>query len=387
MSRFVLHRLALPEQTQQRTGTQIRRNLAGQGALGGENAAVESISLEPGERSLVGSYRGLRAAMLAQRLEELFDAPLFDDGEVVAFYNSASASQVDGYYTLRNVDVEPSIPQTDTHQRFDGVLTKKGTRQTHWRSVTTAPVQLTTDFGSDTTGYVGVHANASKIIWFDPVGKEEVSASLVETRNAEHGDVEIYDTQAPTFTGSDVDPVLLYELDYSDEGAVDCRVYDDRGNASKTDGNGHLQWQSVFRPTHDVEGKFVVSNGLRRLTFDDANNSLTAEAWDEGTTSWTSTSLGASDWQLYDTDLTHVGIARVDAQVTFEDTTGGTLFRLDMRLHRGYNDPQWFVPPDETTNSGTTPSGLQTLLNPIANDDTVHPQDRHTLTARKDVRL
>jgi len=69
--------------------------------------------------------------------------------------------------------------------------------------------------------------------------------------------------------------------------------------------------------------------------------------------------------------------------VTFENTTDGNQYSLDMSLNRGYSGAQWTIPENE---SGPVPSGLQDKLTSIANGSVVDPQESTTLVAREEVR-
>jgi hypothetical protein len=377
MNERILYVLKIPEDAQTATSSTKRRNISESSVVAGGQSTAESISLQPGEQRLTGSYRGRYAERMAAKFEELFDA---GDIEEVPLYGRERQLPSDGYYVLRDVEQQPQDPRgfgEDGIYRFDGALKKTGTRNTHWRATDTTLVQVDNDFGNDTTGYIGAPAAATKVRWYDGVGTTE-AVSAVATRSAEHRNVDVYDADASSFE----DPALIYDVRLDEDAWVDVIVWDDHGG-SKTDNDGVLQWQRVFDAGHEYSGNALISNGLLRLTFDEDVPELTAEEWDDANQTWSSVSLGTSDWEFRDLDVTHLSSARVDAQVLFENTSTSEEYALDMSLKRGYHDALWARPENE---SDPTPSGLQTKLDPIASTSVVDPEESKTLIPREEVR-
>jgi len=136
-------------------------------------------------------------------------------------------------------------------------------------------------------------------------------------------------------------------------------VWDDHGRA-KLDDDGINAWQWCFSTGHEFAGAAVLDNGLVRVELDAG---LAVEAYMSGDDSWSSVGLGASDWELDDWSLSRIGPSRVEAACRFRDPTAGSEYWLDLRLPRGYERPQWVVAQQETP---PTPSGLQDLLDPVA---------------------
>lgn len=371
-----LYGLPIPNDAQTSTSGETRRNVAAQGSLSDDPSPVEAISLEPGERSLTVQYRARYAELLAESLEQLFDAGSIEE---VPYYGVDRQTPQDGYYTLERSSPSQPDPRIDGVHETQGVLRKAGTRNSHWRSVASTPAQVENDFGTDTTAYIGVPATAEKIRWFNRETGGTESGSVVVTRAAEHGDVDIYDADTVSFST----PVLIYDLAYDQEGRVDPVAYDTNGNDSKTDSDGVVQWQAVFRSENEFEGDAVFDNGLLRLVFDEPGQSLSAEEWDAGNETWNAVSLGTSDWVLFDLDLTRISPARIEGQVGFENTADGSLYSLDMVLARGADAVLWMRPDNEPD---PTPSGLVNKLDPIADRSIVDLQDAQTLTARGEVR-
>jgi len=367
-----LYSLVIPANAQTVSRSEIQRNLATHGLLDESSAAVESLSLEPGEQALVGQFRGKYASMMAAEIEELFDAGNISS---VPFFDPAG-SKSDGYYSLKNVDVEPLDPNLAYVQKFDGALTKEGTREEMHRRVTTNRYQAENDFGNQQTAYVGVPAAATDVAWYNRETEATEPVSVVETRTAEHGDVDVVDAQASSFDS----PALVFDLPYQQEAKVDTVVWDDHDRA-KLDSDGINAWQWVFASGHEFDGSPVIDNGLVRVRFAD---SLTVEEYDTSADAWTAVSLGDSSWELDAWDITRIGPVRVDGHVRFRDPTQSptAYFTLDMSLKRGYFAPQWVVPEsvDEST-----PGGLRTLLDPVANESIVDSQGEQTLISRSDL--
>lgn len=377
MSDRWLYVLPLPGNARTTSRQEVQQSVAKQGVVDQGVPVTETVALDPGEFALAGRIAGKNAAVMAEEFEELFEA---DVGPLPFFRDGSASGPKDGYYAAERFSTEPvNASVADLQEITDGRIALQGTDRSHWRALTTDATSPSTDFGSTSRADVGVRASATTVRWFDPRGKQIEEATVQATRTTEGGDVELYDADAASF----VDPTLIYSLAYADEGDVDPLVWDDKGNAAREDGSNDLQWQHVFDTRHHFDGKPVVSNGLARLTFDESANSLSAEEWNSGTSSWDAKSLGTSDWELFDVDLQRIGLERVDAQVEFRDPTQSptAYYNLDMVLHRGYLWPQWLRTEDSDS---STPSGLQTKLDPIASAITRHPQATQTLVERSE---
>lgn len=379
MTDKVLYVLAIPEESQTKAQGTQRRNVSQQGAVSGGSGNTKAISTTPGEKRLTGWFRGTHAEEMAQEIEELFGAP---DISEVPFRGLNGTIKERGYYALRDITVQLADPRDTRAQTYDGAMVKKGTRRNHWRAVQTRPKQVENDFGNDTTGYIGVPSTASKVRWFDQVGGtgSREDPTVQATRDTEFGTIDIIDTQAASFS----EPTAIYDIPYDEEGKLDAKVWDDRGMA-KTDADDVVQWTRVFDPSHEYEGNPIVENAILRLEFDEANNTLSTWRWDEANSTYASVSLGTSDWELFDADNVLISGARIKTQLEFRDPTQSptAYFSLDATVRRGYKNAQWVVPPNE---SGPVPSGLQTLLDPIANESVISPDEQRTLVERQEVR-
>jgi hypothetical protein len=373
-----IHNIRLSADSVTRSESSLRQQLSALGILGEDTQAVEQTGLDSDEQRLEATYKGAYAQKQATELKELVASAGFDS---VAFYAVNGSSPEDGYYALESRDIAPAHPREPRIQTAAVRITPKGKRGSKYRVVETNLDQLQNDFGTGTTAYVGVPASATNARWYRPSTGAREDATLVATRSSQLGDVAVYDAQDSSYDH----PTLIFDVDYGEEWPTQTRVWDDRGHADKLDANGDVQWAKVYATDHDATGLLLVDNGLLRLTFNVGGNTLFAEEWDDSAGAWSTVTLGSSDWELFDVDLTRIGQGRVTAQVEFRDPTQSptAYFALDMRLGRGATDAQWTVPPGE---SGSTPSGLITRLDPIASSSVISPTETWSLVDRSEVR-
>ncbi|PSP80163.1 hypothetical protein BRC81_02945 [Halobacteriales archaeon QS_1_68_20] len=373
-----LYTIAIPADIQTRSRPQTQRQLSKSGVVAGGNAQAEAVSLDPNEVRIEGTIRDFQFGQLrATELEELFGAP---DISTVPYYVVDERHPRDGYYALEQVVPEPPAPQEENIQRVDGRLTRRGSHSSHWRAAETTIDPVENDFGTTQEARIGIPTAAAKVRWFDPATKQRDSATPVTSTTGEFGTVDVFDAEAAPYE----DPVLLYEIAYADDPRADVMVWDDRGHGSRDDGSGAPQWQKVFQRDHEYQGERVVSNKLLRLTFDESANTLSAEQWNDTSDTWGSVALGTSDWELFDADLTFIGLARVEGQIEFRNpaTSPTSYYALDMSLASGATAARWTRPPNE---SDPTPSGLVTLLDPIADGTILDPQSTRSIVERTEV--
>lgn len=369
-----LYRTPIPETAFRNTDETGRSNVAKLAAIQG-GSSVQSVGTEPGELSLDVQYKGTYAGRLALELVELLHT---DSVQPVPYAPTSGQSEDDGYYAAESVTAGRIRPQTDAVVNVDARLVREGTRASHLQAVETSKSNPKNDFGSDQVTHVGAPADASLVRWWDGGATVEYPTP-VATRTAEYGDVDIYDVDAASFS----DPTLVYApAGYDGIGDVDAKVWDTYGGASKTDANGVVQWGRVFSPEHDYVGEAVIENGLLRLTLDEANQTIAAERWDTSlaTPAWSSVSLGTSSWYPVDVDVRTIAPARIEARVLFSD--GSSRYPLDMVLSRGDESALWVRTPNATS---TTPSGLVTLLDPIAQTTTYDAGEEQGLAERTEV--
>ncbi|WP_277540234.1 hypothetical protein [Haloarcula laminariae] len=367
--------LPVPRARQRRPREQTKNNLSAQGVLDSASGTVSTISTEPGTQTVKGYYVGKLAWKLAAELKQL---PAL--GSPLPVYGTRDPD-AQGYYAIESVQTNAAeAPVADWLQEYTISLTRGGGRSSNYRAVRTGDIyQADHPFGNETTGELAVPAPATDVQWLDEETGETATASLVTTRSAERDGIKVYDAWAAPFQG----PTLVYDLPYREEGEVDPRVWDERGVGSKTDADGTLQWQKVFSPAHDYAGERILDNGLYRLRFAPDGAGLSAERWDDGASSWTDQSLGASDWELSAVDVRRIGVERVDARVTFEDPTQSPTasYPLSLSAKRGWTDPLWA----ELDGEGAVPSGLVDLLSPIASEQIYDAVGEQGLVDREDV--
>lgn len=430
----ILYALPVPEDAQIDTGTQLSRQLASQGAVGSTESSVESVSLDPNEQTIQGSYRTNEqlGGLMARQLEELFNSSGI---EYVPYFGADGHDGIDGYYTLSDADVGPADAGTEAFQTYDGSVTKVGTRKDYVRAVRSAPTRVDTVGASNYSNsdpppnpeQVCLPVDARRPRWFDPVtGALEHAEPLNKWQYPETGgefanfrtyslsDASFYDPSeaAPT------PPTLVYDVPYSREREMDVSVWDTCpdalgeskviegdlargttvGGAGATVGEAIVgesptesgvdvaaAWQRVFRAGHEFRGECVLDNGVLRLRFDDERGSLTAERSRGQFDSWADQPLRPSSWVLRDLDITHIGLARIDAQVVFEHPDGDQ-YVVDVALPRGYENAIWTVAQNQT---GAAPYGLAQKLAPVAQFGGVSvdvPNQRAGLVAREDLR-
>lgn len=380
MSDRYIYTASLPNASQVERGSSASRAVENDGLVSSGVAHSTPAATKADSRSVSGQYRGARSRLMATELKQLFGSSGFS---AVPYFTVGEDNEDDGYYALRSVDISPLDARvSDGYHSFSGVMDFSGTRKSRFRSVSTAPVELDNDFGNDQTTYVGVDARANMVRWFEPTTGSTESPSPVSTAQGEFGSVELYDLDASGLTGSgDAGPKLVYDLPYEDEGKTDVRVWDTRGEP-KTDANGYVNWQKVYTLSHVYAGAVVLSNGVVRLTVDESASSVSAERWSSG--SWSSVSLGASDWVPRDVDVWRISPAGAVAQVRFEDTANpGNYYSLNGHLWRGRDSLLWESPDGET---GVTPAGLVDLLDPVAETTLNSPGSEAGLVNREEVR-
>ena len=438
MTSKLLHALAVPEDAQVSTASKFSRQTAKTGAVSGEGggSAVEPVSLDPGQQMLQGAYRsqGPLSRMMATQFEELFDA---GGVEYVPYCGREEPGAMDGYYALENVDVNKVHPSTDAIQAFDGVLTKAGTKKTHVRAVHTAPSGVDTIGSSEWSNddppphpeQVCLPVDAHRPRWFDPVSGTvetaeplnkwqypETPGEFVNFRTYALSDASFYQPadNAPR------PPALVYEYPYNREYRMDVRCWDTAPDAlgaektiirdddlavGSTVGGPGAQvgeatvgesprednitvasaWQHVYRAGHDFRGECVLDNGVLRLRFDAERGAIAAQRSRGHFNEWADQPLRPSVWALAEFDLTHVGLARVAAQVEFEHGRTGERYAMDVSLPRGYENAVFTVAQNQ---SGAPAYELSQKLTPVAQFGGVSvrvPNQRAGLVEREDL--
>lgn len=367
---------------------QRRQQLASAGLLNQDGGNVEQVASEPADQRIRGHYRGRYAAKMAQELEELASSGI--EALPVTALEDAASTSLDGYYEIESADIGPPRAATEAVQRYDLSLSKKGTRNSHWRALETNPSQVDHDeqWGNDQTELVGVPSTASKVRWYRDENSAVAPATSTTTRQAELGDVDMYDLadgRAALGLDGDQGPWLVYDVDYGAEELVDVRVWDTRGYDSKHDADGGLQWAKLFNTQHDFAAPVILDTGVLRLEIDEPNQTIAAQEWDASTSAWTDVTLtNDSAWTLFDADLVEIGMTRAEAQLTFSD--GSELFALDAIVERGADVVLFANPQAEDPNPEPIPQGLLDWLDPIAASTVYDTGASKGLVSRQEVR-
>jgi hypothetical protein len=381
-----LYTIFLPNSTLQTANKTGKQRLVSQSGVGSDVGATESVSTEPSDLRLRGLYYHKYAKKMATEAEELGKALT---GTAVPLSGTDERLPEDGYYYVENVKVNPADPQAENLWEYDVSLKNNGTRASERRATFAGPVdarELTHDFGNETTGYLSAPSDGRQFRWVSKDKSVRLTVSPDSVVTTEHGNINLYDIDAaPSEVGNR--PFITYDLPYEEEGKTDCRVWDTNGFAERSDASGEIQWQKVFTTAHTFEHEAVMSNSKIRVFLDPFTDSLNVQRYSSG--SWSDQSLGSSDWVLDEMNITEVGLATVEAQLTFRATADTTdrsqsdLYTLDAYLSRGYDNMMFDIPPSL---SGPVPTDLTTLLDPVASPSTINPQPEKKLLSRKELR-
>jgi hypothetical protein len=385
MSTFRLYRCPFREDALSDGNETSRAEIAKQGLLdGGSN--VDSVSTSPADVVLDAQYRRLYPERYALSLAELLESQALQELPL-APKADGKTSEWDGYYAVDTADAGRVDARTNRAVGIRATLTKEGTHSNRRRAVRTRVTQPDPGnvFGNDLNALVGIPTDATRVEWYDRSFSDSVSADVVDTVQAQFGDVDLVDARDVTDELGD-DPVLVYKSpSYDSEGDVDVGVWDTYGTDDPQDAEGALQWGRVFDPAHDprVDDELVIENGLTQLWLQDSPaENIRADEWDPVAEEWSPISLPDTGWTLVETDLTTIGAIAVEAQCAFVDDVGDE-YVLDMRLERGREAPQWFIPESV---SDPLPTGLEELLDPIADESVFQTGASLGLVARRKLR-
>ena len=393
-----LYLVPLPDSQTTTVDEGVSAQIQQSGLLQEGGVAVEKIASDNIDLEVSGQWRfgETFSKKLADELESLGESgysglPFFDP-------DAADSGRNKGYYEVESVDVNPSHPSDRDVFEYTVGLTFTGTRETHWRAVQTNVEDIQTGLATGSGGLIGIPATAGKVRWFDEATGTE-AATADSTVSAEFGDVALFD---PADATAD-DPTLIYEVPFVDESPVDVRVFDDlgkdkyyrSGGAERDYNTGDYgigiyggydiianQWVHAFHPAFEFDGDPVVENGLLRLRFDETAGELEAFTLSGGTGgSYNSVTLDQSNFNLIDADIERIGPSRVDVFAEFEETADGTLETAVLSIQRGLDS---VVVRDPENND--IPTDLETMLDPIASDQTTDATPGQTLEPRNEVK-
>ena len=436
----LLYNLSIPTDALVSTGSQISQEVAEQGSVGeGGGGSAIPVAGQPGEESLQGAFRDPQfGGVMGQEVEELFDAGGIEYVPLAPLEDGADADANAGYYALKDTSRNRVHPNTDAIQAFDGTATKQGTKKSHVRAVRARPSPVDTVGQSEYSNadpparseLVCLPIDAARVRWYDPVSGTVAPADPLNRwqypeQAGEFVDFRWYDlADAPFYDPAESDPTpptLVYEYPYDREYRMDVKVWDtvpdyagpekvvegDLAQGARVGGpdavvgdatvgesprEGNVEvsaaWQHVFSTGHDfsADGECVLDNGVLRLRLDDGRGAITAETSRGGFDDWADQPLRSSAWALQDVDLSHIGLARVGAQLDFEHGTTGERYALDVSLPRGYDGAVFTVAQNQ---DGAAPFGLSQKLAPIAKWGGVtvrSPNASADLVAREDLR-
>ncbi|RQG93765.1 hypothetical protein [Natrarchaeobius oligotrophus] len=406
----LLYKLPLREASQTDESDTLGSQLAEASVLEG-SGVVEQLSSEVPDLQLEGQFQGIpqwQAQLHAEELEELADSSL----ESLPLFRRNGRYAESAYYEIESATIEPAQGNSRGVYVWSLGLKKKGTRHDFFRALKPSypPLDLEHEFGNEYgQALMGIPGSARKTQWFDIETGDRDSAEPVETVESEFGEIALFDLEEGADAVDGEDPVLLYDVDYADDaGPYDCKVYDTLGVADKYLENeeGRVRvWESVFATGHDPEGEIVLDNGLIRLRLDEDDGTLEAERWDPDAAApqpgsglwgdglwgdelwggtqgaWTDVSLSQpGDVDLYDVDVTRIGMVRDEVQLTFD--VDGDLFALNAILAAGHDEILFDLPDGQ---QGPIPEDLEEWLEPIASESVVDAGARKTLVSRNDV--
>lgn len=361
-----LYALAFPEDALDSANPSAQRRQAQQGQLTTGPPAVRTIAAEPGERELSGDFRGKYADIMAEEVQELLQA---GDIDAVPYFVRNETRGFEGYYEPRRQrEADRRDPRIGGVHRFSGVLTFTGTNESHLRTVEVSNSTVTNPFGSASTQTVLLANSSIRPRWVSQKGDTVTDASVQNTFNGEKVAFDEFDATEPAFSTNE-SWTLVYDLPYPDEWQQDPRVWDDHDrNQSVTENNVTVDpaWAHVYDPGHSYNGSRVIETGRMRLLPDPSSNTFTAQQWNDTSAAYENVSLGSSDWVLSEWDTRRIGLERVTARTRWENSSDTTqTAELEAEVLRGQNETLFYEPENA---DGSAPSGLVTLLTPIAMD-------------------
>lgn len=378
----------LPDTQASTSDEGVRAQIQQAGLLQAGGTATEKIAAENIDLVINGQfdYGAKFADKLADEINSLGESeyaglPLYKP-------NVSGGGRNSGYYEVERVAVNPVHPVTGDAYEYEVAFTFTGTRETHWTAVETK-IDDDVETGLANEGNpspVGIPAAASKVRWYSEAdGKED--ASVNSTVTAEFGSVDLYDPSDASFYNpgdeNPVNPILLYELDYSDSGSVDVRVYDDRGLSKYYTVNGQdfSQWTHSYHTSYEYEGAPVVDNGLLRVRFDEPNGVVEAFEWNTSTGAWDALSVSHGDYELVDADFERIGPSDVRVYTEWYDSVDDRLEQALISVQRGLNRGIARYP------EGTTQtSGLESVLSGFVGDYSTDNKPSRGLRARGGVK-
>lgn len=375
-----LYNIRIPSDSQVDAGLDgLGQEIESLSGLDADVPVVELLGVQSGDQSIQASYANQRAQVTAAELEELMSANGFD--KLPYYTPSEPGRQGDGYIAIGDGSVETASVHEDRVQVVSGTFTRSGGRASDRRRLRCRPQEVhRNDYGNVKEALVAIPGSARKRTWYQRATQAREPVMVAESVDVEGGQVDLVDAYT---VGLSAPFDLVYDQEYAAGHRVDIVLWDTRGYEDRNGlSDGDLAWQRCYKTSHEYSGAPVVDTGRLRLWLDDVDG-LTAESWDAASSAWTQLSLPSSDWQLRDRTITTISPVKIQAQVEFENTATGELFALDMVARRGREVVHWLVP---SSVDDVTPTGLQSLLDPIADPAVVRGQESLGLIDRGEIR-
>lgn len=391
-----IYLVPLPKSTTTRPPSNSSRSqIQSAGLIPRAGVATEKIALQNVDVTVRGQFRfGEFSRVLKRELESLGQSdyaaiPFVDD-------DNPAADDQSGYYEVSDVEVNRAHETSELAHQYVLGLTFTDTRESAWRAVTTTSETVNTGLATGTGGLIAVDSRAVNARWADPTGANTpTGATVQETAETELSAVARYDPTEPTFD----DPTLIYDLPLEHEGPADVRLWDTRGldkyvtyggdsdtvgsstvgTATVGDASTVRQWAHAYHPSFAFEGVPLVDNGLLRVRFDP--EVLVASEWDDANTQWSAIPIDHGDYTVFDYDIETIGPGMVEVFVEFEDRTDGSLDVAVLSFQRGLSRAVVRDGPNSTV-----PSKLETMLQPIASDQTTDKRPSQTVVPRSEVK-
>jgi hypothetical protein len=385
MSAFKQLGPVLLPQAEASVDTQPRKqtNLSETGFLSSGSVDVERVTNSAPTLTLSGRFRPPlvprdRVPLLADEFDSLIAG---DIGPLGLFDQDGANGRLAGYYEVEEGSSEPTHPERPTIQDWSLTLRRVGNRSNLFRAVTTTETAIDNPFSVSSPPTPGVLIpSLSDARWFN-------SATGTTERATANSGVETPDGTAAKYLPSGAsfdDPVLLYDVPL-DVDVIATRVFNNRGFLDKFDSNGVRQWRAVydpeFQPTGSDEGLFLTNRRLRILAGDPPNGGFGADEWDPQNNQFSTVISLTNSWVPQTIDLVDIGLHQITVDLRMSD--GSTTHPARFRLPYGATRARITSAPSA---SGAMPSGLQSLLDPIAYEGDRILQPSRTVVPKRTIR-